>query len=295
MKLSLGRRCSYWLGRCFGDLFLYLLGRCRYGGCTRIEVLYGFAVQLVSLAYVAHGLLGGKLLALLLGISEADAKLHALDAYATAEGGTVGAYGILIYKLKHDGKLRLLAPLDELALEVVVLLGYLLEVDVLAYEAMLEEAVAPGIATVEVDGAHQCLEGVAGDKAVVGAVDMGRLYEVDKPRLLGNAVETAALHNLAAHRGEEALFLARKRMIEDIAHHSLDDGIAQVFEPFIVFLLLTLAVVVERTVHERLTIDRNLARIESQDTAQLATKLLVAAEEVMYVIGQAMHKEETVD
>lgn len=239
---------------------------------------------------MAHSLLGGKLLALLLGIAEAGAKLEALDAYAAAEGGTVGADGVLVHKFEHDGELRLLAPLDELALEIVVLLGHLLEVDVLAYEAMLEEAVAPDIATVEVDGTYECLEGIAGDEAVVGAVDMGRLYEVDQPRLLGNAVETAALHNLAAHRGEESLLLARERMIEDVAHHGLDDGIAQVFEPLIVFLLLALAVVVERTVHECLAINRNLSRIESQDTAQLATKLLVAAEEVVYVIGQAMHR-----
>jgi len=275
-------------------MLLHLLGGRCYGSCTRIEVLYGLFIQLILLAYVAHGLLGGKLLALLLGVAEAGAKLHALDAHATAEGGAVGAYGVLIDKLKHDGKLRLLAPLDKLALEVIILLGYQLEVDVLTYQSMLEEAIAPGIATVKVDGAHQSLEGVAGDEAVVGAVDMGRLYEVDKPRLLGNTVETAALHNLAAHRGEEALFLAGERMIEDVAHHSLDDGIAQVFESLIVFLLLTLTVIVERTVHECLAIDRDFARIESQDTAQLATKLLVAAEEVVYVIGQAMHMDRGV-
>ncbi len=258
---------------------------------TRIEALCSTLVQLIFLAYVAHGLLGGKLLALLLGVAEAGAKLHALDAYAAAEGGAVGPYGILVYKFKHDGKLCLLAPLDKLALEVVVLLGHLLEVDVLAYQSMPEEAVAPGIATVEVDGAHQSLEGVAGDEAVVGAVDMGRLYQVYQPRLLGNAVEAAALHYLAAHRGEESLFLTGKLVVEDVAHHGLDDGIAQIFESLIVFLLLALAVVVERTVHERLAVDGDLARIESQDTAQLATKLLVAAEEVVYVIGQAMHRE----
>ena len=121
--------------------------------CTRIEALYSTLVQLVFLAYVAHGLLGGKLLALLLGIAEAGAELEPLDAYAAAEGGAVGAHGVLVHEFEHDAVLRLLAPLDELALEVVVLLGYLLEVDVFAYEAMFEETVAPGIATVEVDGA----------------------------------------------------------------------------------------------------------------------------------------------
>lgn len=235
--------------------------------CTRIEALYSTLVQLVFLADMAHGLLGGQLLALLLGVAEAGAELEPLDAYATAEGGAVGPYGVLVHKLEHDGKLCLLAPLDKLALEVVVLLGYLLEVDVFAYEAMFEETVAPGIATVEVDGAHQSLEGVAGDKAVVGAVDMGRLYEVDQPRLLGNAVEAAALHYLAAHRSEETLLLTGKLVVENVAHHGLDDGIAQIFESLIVFLLLALAVVVERTVHERFAVDGDLARIESQDTA----------------------------
>ena len=137
---------------------------------------------------------------------------------------------------------------------------------------------------------HQCLKGVAGDEAVVCVVDVSRLYEVDQPRLLGQAVETAALYYLASHRGEEALLLAGKLVVEDVAHYGLYDGIAQILEPLIVFLLITLTVIVERAVHERLTIDRDLARIESQDTAQLATKLLVAAEEVVYVIGQAVHR-----
>ena len=101
--------------------------------CARLVSLYGILVQLIFLADMTHGLLGGKLLALLLGVTEAGAKLHALDAYAAAEGGAVGPYGVLVHKLEHDGKQCLLAPLDKLALEVVVLLGHLLEVDVLAY------------------------------------------------------------------------------------------------------------------------------------------------------------------
>ena len=255
--------------------------------CARLEALYGILVQLILLADMAHGLLGGQLLALLLGLAEAGAELEPLDAYAAAEGGAVGAHGVLVHEFEHDAVLRLLAPLDELALEVVVLLGHLLEVDVLAYQLMQEEAVAPGIATVEVDGAHQCLEGVAGNEAVVGAVDMGGLYETDQPCLLGNAVEAAALHYLAAHGGEEALFLAGELVVEDVAHHGLDDGIAQVFEPLIVFLLLARTVVVERAVHQGLAVDGYVARIEPKDTAELAAELLVVAEKVMYVVGYA--------
>lgn len=271
-------------------MLLHLLGGCYCGSCTRFIVPNGIFVQVIFLADVAHGLFGGKLLTLFLGIAETGTKLETFYAYAATEGGAVGAYRVLVHKLEHDGKLCLLAPLDELALEVVVLLGHLLEVDMLSYQAMLEEAVAPGIATVEVDGSHQRLKGVAGDEAVVCVVDVSRLYEVDQPRLLGQAVETAALYNLASHRGEEALLLAGKLVVEDVAHYSLYDGIAQILEPLIVFLLITLAVIVERAVHERLTIDRDLARIKSQDTVQLATKLLVAAEEVVYVIGQAVHR-----
>lgn len=262
-----------------------ILGWC-YRSYTLVMLCDGFFIQFVPLAYVTHGLLGGKLLTLLLGVAESGSELQPLDADTAAEGRAVGTHRILIHQLEQHLVLGLLAPLDELALEVIVLLGHLVNVDMLADEPLLEEAVTPRIATVEVNGPHERLESVARDETVVGTVDVGRLYELHQPRILGDTVETAALHYLATYRGEESLFLRREMMVQYIAHHRLNDSIAQIFEPLIVLLLLARAMMVERAVHQRLTVDINVARIETQYAAQLAAKLLVAAEEVVYVVGQ---------
>ena len=153
------------------------------------------------------------LLALLLRIAKSRTALDILDAHAGTERRAVGAHDILVGEFEHEPVLRLLAPLDELALEVVVLPGHLIKLDVPAYDTLLEESVAICIATVEIYRAYQCLEGVARDEAVMRMIDMRRLYEFDQPYLLGYAVEAATLHNLATYRGEEALPLASEVMV----------------------------------------------------------------------------------
>ena len=178
-------------------------------GSTLFIQFDGFLIQVALLANMAHSLFGGKLLALLLGISEARAKLQSLDAYTATEGGAVGTYGVLIHKFKYDIELRLLAPLDELTLEIVILLGHLININMLTYEPILEEPIAPRIATVEIDSTNECLEGISRDETVVRAVDVGRLNELYQSCLLGNTVESTALYHLAAYRSEKSLFLAR--------------------------------------------------------------------------------------
>ena len=249
---------------------------------------------------MAQGLLGGELLAFLLGIAEAGAKLESLDAYTSAEGGAVGTYDTLTHEFELQLVLHLLAPLDESALEVVILLGHLVNVDMLAYDATVEETIAIAVAAVKVDGTNKSFEGIARNEAVVGAVDVGRLYEFDQSCLLGKAVETAALHNLTSHRGEEALLLAGEVMVEDIAHHSFNDGIAQVFEALIVLLLVVGTVVVDRAMHQRFAINGHLAGIEAQDAMQLAAEFLIATEKITQgiykraIVHETMILEESV-
>ena len=103
---------------------------------------------------MAYGLFGSELLALFLGVSEASACFQPLYAHTGAEGGAVGSYNVFAYQFKFHLVLHLLAPFNEAALEVVVFLGYLAEFDVPVYDALLEETIAVGIATVEIDGAY---------------------------------------------------------------------------------------------------------------------------------------------
>lgn len=211
-------------------------------------------VQLGLLAYVTHGLFGGVLLALFLGVAEACATLNALNAHSGAESGAVGAYDVLVGEFEMDLVLCLLAPLDKLALEVVVLLGHLVDVDMHAHDTLLEEAVAIAVSAVQVDGPDERLESVARDEAIVRMIDVGRLDELYQPDLLSYTVEAAALHNLAAYGGEETLLLAWEAMIEDIADDGLYHCIAQILEAFVILLLLVRTMMVDRAVYQRLMV-----------------------------------------
>ena len=226
------------------------------------------------------------LLALFLGVAEACAALDALYAHTGAECGAISAYDVLVGEFKGYLVLCLLAPLDEFALEVVVLLGYLVELYVCTYDALFEETVAVGVATVEVDGTYQGFEGVARDETVVCVIDVGRLYELYQAYLLGYAVEAATLHYLAAYGGEEALFLALEMMVEDVAHHGLNDGIAQVLKTFVVFLVLVRTMVVERTMHQCLTVYVKVVGVETEYVAQLTGKGLVGTTQVVDIVGE---------
>ena len=247
-------------------MLLHLLGGRCYGSCTRIEVLYGLFIQLILLAYVAHGLLGGKLLALLLGVAEASAKLHTLDAHATAEGGAVGAYGVLIDKLKHDGKLRLLAPLDELALVVHLLVGYLIEVEQAMEDALVDELHATGIATVEIDGTDEGFKGISTHVAIVAGTGDGGLDKFVEANLYGYAVECIALHHLRAGVSEKSFAFTLKMMIHQVAYDGSQDGIAQKLQALVVHTLAISRAGVHRLVHQRLLVVVQMAGIETKDS-----------------------------
>ena len=61
----------------------------------------------------------------------------------------------------------LLAPLDELRLEVHLLVCHLVNVEQLLQDALLHEAHAGIVATVQIDGTHQGLERISTHVAVV--------------------------------------------------------------------------------------------------------------------------------
>ena len=228
-------------------------------------LFHSLLIEVTLLTDVAHSLFGRELLALFLGVSESDAKFDTLNTNSSAEGGAIGTHGVLVQQFEVDFALCFLPPLDELALEVVILFGYLVEVYMCSYDTLLEEAVAVAISAVEVDRTDEGFKSVSRDETVVCMVDVCRLYELYKSYLLGYTVEAAALYYLATYGGEEALFLAREMVIEDVAYDGLNDGVAQVFETFIVFLLLVMTVVIDRAVYQRFVVYRYLMGIESED------------------------------
>ena len=75
-------------------------------------------------------------------------------------------------------------------------------------------------------------------------------------------------------------------MVQNVAYDGLDDCVAQVFKSFVVFLLLLWAIVIERSVYQRLTIDVNVVRVESEYFAQPTGKdFVLAIDNMVYIIG----------
>ncbi len=59
-------------------------------------------------------------------------------------------------------------------------------------------------------------------------------YQLGDAHLGGEPVERVALHNLAARAGEETLALALEMAVDDVAHDSVEDGVAEKFETLVV-------------------------------------------------------------
>ena len=127
-----------------------------------------------------------------------------------------------------------LAPLYQFALEVHLLVGHLVQVDDARQDAILHKLHAGVVAAVQIDGAHQCLEGVASHVVVVClGVGVGT-NQFHDAHLLCQFVQCFALHQFASGVGEKALALAFKVAINDISHHCVKDGIAQKLQSLIV-------------------------------------------------------------
>src|SRR3712207_4563525 len=117
------------------------------------------------LAQFLQGELGGFLLALFLAVARSGTALDTLEHHAIVENGTSVLVGLLVDALKSHFHPVLLAPLYELALEVDFLVRHLVYVDDFLEHTVSHEAHAGVVAAVQVDGAHQGLEGVAAHRS----------------------------------------------------------------------------------------------------------------------------------
>ena len=94
-----------------------------------------------------------------------------------------------------------------------------------------------------------------------------RQYELVDAHFLRQSVECFALHEFGACIGEEALAFARKVAVDDVAHGSVENGVAQKFQSFVVHRL-ALGVALEHAfVHECQLIVADVVRIEAYDLA----------------------------
>ena len=132
---------------------------------------------------------GGRLMTLFLGVAFALAGIESFDDDGGEERGAVGfvVVGGGVFEFEADAVF--LTPLEELALEVHFFARHRFEIEDGADDAFFDEAEGVVKTSVEVDGTHECFEGVAAEVGVVGAAVGLALNESIDVQFLGETAE----------------------------------------------------------------------------------------------------------
>jgi hypothetical protein len=101
------------------------------------------------------------LLSLLFGITRSLLTCNSFEHHLETEDGTTLLVLLLLQHAELHTNTVLLRPLQELRLEVDLLKGHLVEVNILAKYLILEERQTSIVATIEIDGANKCLKGIS--------------------------------------------------------------------------------------------------------------------------------------
>ena len=135
-------------------------------GCKhRIDILR-------FLAQSFQGKLGSQLLALLLGVTLAFSALYTFHHNLIGENRA----SVLVFLLSQHHELQLhavfLAPFDEFALEVHLLVSHLIDVYHFCQDALLHEFHTGIITTVQINGTNQRFESISSHIAVMRTVSI---------------------------------------------------------------------------------------------------------------------------
>ena len=117
------------------------------------------------------------------------------------------AITILVEKLKHKLFLVLLRPFKQLALKVDIGILQLFQVDVNLDDAFDDDFFCEVKASVEIDGSHKSLKGVATHRPGIVTHIGGVTDKAIKTEFLRELVERNAAHNARAHLRKETLRL----------------------------------------------------------------------------------------
>ena len=113
------------------------------------------------------GLLAGTLVRFLFTVARPMSRKYPTQDYSCLEDRI--SIGIIhcIDKLELDSDAILLSPLYETLLIVSLCFHQLLQIEMLGYYLLLDEVLARIVATVEINGPHECLDCIAADIGVV--------------------------------------------------------------------------------------------------------------------------------
>ena len=253
---------------------------------TREGLFHQFIMQLPVVLESMQSVSAGFLMALFLGVAFAASTFCTVDDDLRVEERRT-VFGLcLIQQDIFERDFMLLAPLQQLALEVHLLIGKLVDVYEAMHYLLPDEGLAMTVPSVEINSADECFEGVACEIAVVRLVVFVATNQFVETNLCRQSSERLALNDFAACVCQEAFSLAREVMIDNLAYNSIQHGIAKELETLVVDRCAAFFVGEHRLVHQRFLIEAYLVRIEAQHITKGATKLLVLAERKPYRVYQ---------
>ena len=110
-------------------------------------------------------------------------------------------------------------------------------------------------------------------------------YELVDSHFLGKFVQGVPLYELAPGVGQEALAFAWEMLVYDVAHNSIEDGVAQKLKPLVVDGLALGVSSHDALVHQSQFVEADIVRIKTDDVEQRRIKLLLLTEREPYSIN----------
>ena len=163
-------------------------------------------------------------------------SLSLSDGDAFHEEFAVEEFHVLALVKVSDFQLEaiFLAPFQQFAFEVHLFLCHGVKVNVASDDAVADEPMAVAVASVQIDGSDECFKGVSPDVCVRHSGSLGDVNQFFESHLRSESVERFALHDFGSGGGEESFSFVFEMTEKDVRHHSFEDGVAKIFQPFVV-------------------------------------------------------------
>ena len=230
---------------------------------------------------------------LFFGISLSVSGKESFDDDACHERGILALFTFVLV-VEVDFQTVFLAILQKFAFEVHFFLCHTLQVNLLFEDAFFDKPECIFKASVKIDGAHECLEGVPCDEGIVGTAVGMALDEAFESDLLCNSSERFSADDFRTCVGEKSFTLVLEASVNDVADDCFEYGIAQKLQAFVVHRSVAGAfrLVFLRLMGEGYAVYFHIVGIESHDVIERCAELLVGLEKEFQPVNEITHKVE---
>ena len=224
------------------------------------------------------------LLGFLLGISLPFTGMNAFQQNFSLKNRTVELIQRLFNQLIDHFDLILLAPFNQLRLEIDLLAGYFAQIDILADDTVLHEIHAIVISSVQIDGTNQGFKCIASHVTVVSGMAGSEFDEFGQTNLFGHLIQGLARNNLGTGIGQETFTLPIELLIDNITYHRTQYGITQELQALVVEQPSIIQLYRGGLMEQRLFIITDIVRIEPQHPIKTKIRLPVLSEKKSYLV-----------